>query len=113
MPVAVGLDASGNATPALLKKLAALGADASCVTNLRRENDGKAEILFYDSQAKGATLAEGLQKAIEAATRRTADPQGHDLPIAGTAGAASISSARRMAWSLCMAAMSYRSPCSA
>jgi len=67
MPVAVGLDTSGNATPALLKKLAALGADASCVPNLRRENDGKAEILFYDSQAKGATLAEGLQKAIEAA----------------------------------------------
>ncbi len=67
MPVSVGLDASGNATPALLKKLAALGADASCVPNLRRENDGKADVLFYDSQAKGATLAEGLQKAIEAA----------------------------------------------
>ncbi len=67
MPVAVGLDAAGNATPALLKKLAALGADASCVPNLRRENDGKADILFYDSQAKGATLAEGLQKALEAA----------------------------------------------
>ncbi|MCZ8286352.1 MAG: glycine--tRNA ligase subunit beta, partial [Bacteroidia bacterium] len=31
MPVAVGLDASGNATPALLKKLQALGADASAV----------------------------------------------------------------------------------
>jgi glycyl-tRNA synthetase beta chain len=67
MPVAVGLDANGNATPALAKKLAALGADASCVPNLRRENDGKADILFYDSQAKGATLAEGLQKALEAA----------------------------------------------
>ena len=67
MPVAVGLDASGNATPALLKKLAALGADASAVAGLRRENDGKAEILFYDSQAKGATLAEGLQKSLEAA----------------------------------------------
>ncbi len=67
MPVAVGLDAAGNATPALLKKLAALGADASCVTSLRRENDGKADILFYDSLAKGATLAEGLQKAVEAA----------------------------------------------
>ncbi len=67
MPVAVGLDASGNATPALLKKLAALGADASCVPSLRRESDGKAEILFYDSLAKGATLADGLQKAIEAA----------------------------------------------
>jgi glycyl-tRNA synthetase beta chain len=31
MPVAVGLDASGQATPALLKKLQALGADASAV----------------------------------------------------------------------------------
>ena len=67
MPVAVGLDATGNATPALAKKLAALGADASVVPGLRRENDGKADILFYDSQAKGATLAEGLQKALEAA----------------------------------------------
>ncbi len=67
MPVAVGLDAAGSATPALLKKLAALGADASVVPGLRRENDGKADILFYDSQAKGATLAEGLQKALEAA----------------------------------------------
>ncbi|MCL2635986.1 MAG: glycine--tRNA ligase subunit beta, partial [Betaproteobacteria bacterium] len=67
MPVAVGLDANGQATPALLKKLAALGADAAAVAALRRENDGKTEILFYDSLAKGATLAEGLQKAIEAA----------------------------------------------
>ena len=67
MPVAVGLDAAGNATPALLKKLAALGTDASAVTGLRRESDGKAEILFYDSLAKGATLADGLQKALEAA----------------------------------------------
>ena len=67
MPASVGLDASGNATPALAKKLAALGADASAVANLRRENDGKADILFYDSMAKGATLAEGLQKALEAA----------------------------------------------
>ena len=67
MPVAVGLDATGNATPALLKKLAALGADASCVPNLRRENDGKADVLFYESLAKGATLSEGLQKALEAA----------------------------------------------
>ena len=67
MPVAVGLDASGNATPALLKKLAALGADASCVPQLRRENDGKTEVLFYDSLAKGASLSEGLQRAIETA----------------------------------------------
>ncbi len=64
MPVAVGLDASGNATPALLKKLQALGADASAVVGLKRALDGKAEALFYDSTVKGATLAEGLQKAL-------------------------------------------------
>jgi glycyl-tRNA synthetase beta chain len=64
MPVAVGLGADGQATPALLKKLAALGADASSVAGLKRVPDGKAEALFYDSLVKGATLAEGLQKAL-------------------------------------------------
>ncbi|WOI44267.1 glycine--tRNA ligase subunit beta [Acidovorax sp. BLS4] len=65
MPVAVGLDAAGNATPALLKKLAALGADASAVAALRRVPDGKAEVLFHDSTVRGATLSEGLQKALQ------------------------------------------------
>ena len=64
MPVSVGLDASGNATPALLKRLTALGADASAVAKLKRAQDGKAEALFYDSIVTGATLAEGLQKAL-------------------------------------------------
>jgi glycyl-tRNA synthetase beta chain len=64
MPLSVGLDASGNATPALLKRLSALGADASAVPRLKRAMDGKAEALFYDSMVKGATLAEGLQKAL-------------------------------------------------
>ena len=65
MPVTVGLDANGNATPALLKKLNALGADESAVSKLKHENDGKADILFYDALVKGASLAEGLQKAVE------------------------------------------------
>ncbi len=64
MPVAVGLSADGNATPALLKKLQSLGADASAVAGLKCALDGKAEALFYDSLVKGATLAEGLQKAL-------------------------------------------------
>ncbi|MDR0529830.1 MAG: glycine--tRNA ligase subunit beta [Zoogloeaceae bacterium] len=67
MPVSVGLDAAGAPTPALLKKLAALGADASVVPRLRRENDGKIDLLFYDTVVQGAPLAEGLQKALEAA----------------------------------------------
>ena len=40
MPVAVALDAAGAPAPALLKKLAALGADASTVAALRRQPDG-------------------------------------------------------------------------
>jgi glycyl-tRNA synthetase beta chain len=64
MPVSVGIDASGNASPALLKKLQALGADASAVAGLKRATDGKAEALFYESNVKGATLVEGLQKAV-------------------------------------------------
>ena len=64
MPVSVGLDSSGNATPALLKKLAAFAADASAVAGLKRVSDGKAESLFYSSKVKGVLLADGLQKAV-------------------------------------------------
>ena len=73
MPVSVGLDANGHATPALLKKLNALGADESVVASLKREHDGKVDVLFYDALVKGALLAEGLQKAVEEAL--------HKLPI--------------------------------
>ena len=79
MPVAVGLDASGNATPALLKKLQALGADVSnpavVVASLKRATDGKAEALFYDSVAKGASLLQGLQKALDEALAKLPIPK--------------------------------------
>ncbi|MGJ7570511.1 glycine--tRNA ligase subunit beta [Variovorax sp. RB2P76] len=75
MPVAVGLDAAGQPTPALLKRLGALGADASDVPGLKRAMDGKAEALFYESTAKGATLAEGLQKALAEAIAKLPIPK--------------------------------------
>ena len=75
MPVAVGLDANGAATPALLKKLAALGADASVVSGLKRAVDGKAEALFYESTVTGATLAGGLQVAIDEAIAKLPIPK--------------------------------------
>ena len=75
MPVAVGLAADGQATPALLKKLAALGADASAVAGLKRVHDGKAELLHYESQARGAALAQGLQKALDEALARLPIPK--------------------------------------
>ncbi len=64
MPVSVGLGADGQPTPALLKKLQALGADASAVPRLKRQPDGKAEALFLDSVVAGAKLDVGLQKAL-------------------------------------------------
>ncbi len=75
MPVSVGLDASGAPTPALVKKLQSLGADASAAASLRRAPDGKAEALFYDSQVRGATLAEGLQKALAEAIAKLPIPK--------------------------------------
>lgn len=65
MPATVGLDANGKATPALVKKLQALGEGESAVAKLRKENDGKADILFLDATQAGATLQEGLQKALD------------------------------------------------
>ncbi|MBC7705508.1 MAG: glycine--tRNA ligase subunit beta [Rhodoferax sp.] len=75
MPVSVGLDPSGAATPALLKRLQALGADASAVPGLRRAMDGKAEAFFYESVVTGATLAQGLQKAVEEAIAKLPIPK--------------------------------------
>ena len=83
MPVSVGLDANGNATPALLKKLQALGADvsdpAASVAALKRQPDGSgkggAEALFYDSVVRGATLTAGLQKALDEALAKLPIPK--------------------------------------
>ena len=79
MPVSVGLNAAGEATPALLKKLQALGADvsdpAATVAALKRSPDGKAEALFYDSLVSGATLEAGLQKALEDALAKLPIPK--------------------------------------
>ena len=79
MPVSVGLDASGHATPALIKKLQGLDADlsdpAAAVARLKRAPDGKAEALFYDSLVTGATLDTGLQKALEEAIAKLPIPK--------------------------------------
>ena len=75
MPVSVGLGADGAPTPALLKKLAAVGADASAVARLQRRLDGKAEALFLDTVVAGATLAAGLQAALDEALAKLPIPK--------------------------------------
>ena len=77
MPVSVGLDAQGQPTPALVKKLQALGVafdkPADLLEKIQQATDGKTQALFYSSTVKGASLAQGLQKALEEAL--------HQLPI--------------------------------
>jgi len=75
MPATVGLDAQGQATPPLLKKLASLGADASVVPQLKRVMEGKTETLFWDSTLKGTPLTDGLQKALEEAIGKLPIPK--------------------------------------
>ena len=65
MPVGVALDAGGNATPALQKKLQSMGADPSVVPHMQRVMDGKSEVLVLDTLVTGATLDAGLQKALD------------------------------------------------
>jgi glycyl-tRNA synthetase beta chain len=75
MPVSVGLNAAGEATPALLKRLAGMGLDASVVSQLKRAPDGKAEALFFDTVAPGVELAAGLQKALDEALAKLPIPK--------------------------------------
>ena len=75
MPVSVALDAAGQPTPALLKKLQAVGADPSVVPQLQRAMDGKAEALLLDTLITGATLDTGLQKALNEAIGKLPIPK--------------------------------------
>lgn len=67
LPVSVAFGADGQPTPALGKKLAAMGLDARAVASMTRESDGKAEALFHAGVKPGVTLADGLQAALDAA----------------------------------------------
>jgi glycyl-tRNA synthetase beta chain len=74
MPVSVALDAAGEPTAALRKALAKLGREALTdhwpdakdgPDRLYEDADGKTRALFLRSLAKGATLAVGLQGALD------------------------------------------------
>jgi len=64
LPVSVALDANGNGTPPLAKKLAAMGFAHVTVADLERAPDGKAESFFYSHTAAGSALAASLQDVV-------------------------------------------------
>lgn len=65
LPVSVALDAAGNASAPLAKKLAAMGFPDLQISDLERAIDGKAESFFYSHTAPGTALAGSLQSALE------------------------------------------------
>jgi glycyl-tRNA synthetase beta chain len=65
LPVAIALDADGNPTAPLTKKLAAMGLAQIAVADMERAQDGKAESFFYTKLAAGSALQVGAQAALE------------------------------------------------
>ncbi len=75
MPVSVGLDANGTATPALLKKMAAMGIAESEAGKLTKKLDGKAEALFHIGTAAPVPLQQGLQAVLDEAIKALPIPK--------------------------------------
>ena len=69
LPLSVALDANGEPTAPLAKKLAALAKSVGVAEidwqSLERASDGKAEAFFYRYTARGAELAAAVQAALE------------------------------------------------
>ncbi|MCX7186672.1 MAG: glycine--tRNA ligase subunit beta [Methylophilales bacterium] len=75
MPVSVGLDADGKATPALIKRLNGMGLDESAVNNLTQQMDCKNAALFLDVVQAGVALKDGLQIALHDAISKLPIPK--------------------------------------
>lgn len=74
VPLRVGIAADGSATPALVKKMNALGITCD-VSELKLVNDGKNEQLVFEGVRPGIMLAEGLQGALDAAVKNLPIPK--------------------------------------
>ena len=75
LPVSVALDANGNPSAPLLKKLAAMGFADVQISQLERAPDGKAESFFYSYTAPGLKLNTALQNAIEESVAKLPVPK--------------------------------------
>ncbi|WVN41382.1 glycine--tRNA ligase subunit beta [beta proteobacterium MWH-UniP1] len=78
LPVSIALDASGQPTPPLIKKLASLGVtlgDQIQLADLERVHDGKQEQLIYRFTAPGARLQDAAQAALEEAIAKLPIPK--------------------------------------
>lgn len=75
MPVQVALDANGDATPALIKRLQSKGIALDAVAGFERRMDGKSEALFYTRTEPGAALDDVLADIVHDAIKALPIPK--------------------------------------
>lgn len=75
MPVAVALDAAGNPSPALLKKLDAKGIALGEIAKFEKRLDGKSETFFYQATVRGARLDDVLAGIVSEALKKLPIPK--------------------------------------
>lgn len=75
MPVSVALDAAGQPTQALLKKLEGKGIPVSEIAKFEKRVDGKAEALFYEATVKGVALDDVLAGIVADALKKLPIPK--------------------------------------
>jgi glycyl-tRNA synthetase beta chain len=75
MPVSVALDADGQATPALRKKLEAKGIALDAVASFERRLDGKTESFFHKTLVPGAQLDAVLSGIVADALKKLPIPK--------------------------------------
>jgi glycyl-tRNA synthetase beta chain len=75
MPVAVALNADGQPTPALLKKLEAKGIPLAEIARFEKRMDGKTETFHYQAAVKGAKLDDVLAGIVADALKKLPIPK--------------------------------------
>lgn len=75
MPVSVALDANGQPTPALKKKLEAKGIPLDAVAQFEKRMDGKSETFFYKATVQGAKLDDVLAGIVAEALKKLPIPK--------------------------------------
>ncbi|MDR3299756.1 MAG: glycine--tRNA ligase subunit beta [Candidatus Accumulibacter sp.] len=75
MPVSVALDADGQPTPALKKKLDAKGIPVAAVPTFEKRLDGKSETFFYQATVPGARLDAVLSSIVADALKKLPIPK--------------------------------------
>ena len=75
MPVSVALDAAGNPSPALLKKLEAKSIPVGEIAKFEKRMDGKSETFFYEATVKGVKLEDVLGGIVGDALKKLPIPK--------------------------------------